>query len=76
MDSAANHKPCHHNAEGLSDNIWTNGFECCAGGGLSSFNHGIILQGDARCAFFDRYLRSRDAIEFHAFAPLEALACV
>jgi hypothetical protein len=30
----------------------------------------------ARCAFFDRDLHARSAIEFHAFAPLEALPCV
>jgi outer membrane protein assembly factor BamB len=29
-----------------------------------------------RCAFFDRNLYSRSAIELHAFAPLEALPCV
>jgi hypothetical protein len=29
-----------------------------------------------RCAFFDRDLHTRSAIEFHAFAPLEALADV
>ena len=27
------------------------------------------------CSFFDRNLHSRSAIEFHAFAPLEALPC-
>ena len=29
---------------GLSDNIWTNGFECCAA--VKGVNHGIILAGD------------------------------
>jgi hypothetical protein len=31
------------------------------------------LEKDVRCAFFNRDLRSMRAIEFHAFAPLEAL---
>jgi hypothetical protein len=30
----------------------------------------------ARCAFFDQRFTLEDAIEFHAFALLEALACV
>lgn len=30
---------------GLSRNIWTNGFECCAGSGLGHIPHGIILRG-------------------------------
>lgn len=33
-------------ASGLTRNVWTNGFECCAGAGLSDVNHGIILKGD------------------------------
>ena len=32
---------------GLSGNVWSHGFECCAGGGLHDVPHGIILAGDA-----------------------------
>jgi len=32
---------------GLSGNVWTHGFECCAGGGLDGVPHGIELLGDA-----------------------------
>mmetsp|Transcript_53131 Transcript_53131/g.172756 ORF Transcript_53131/g.172756 Transcript_53131/m.172756 type:complete len:149 (+) Transcript_53131:974-1420(+) len=31
---------------GLTNNIWTAGFECCAGSGLEEVPHGIILRGD------------------------------
>jgi hypothetical protein len=31
---------------------------------------------DVRCAFFDRGVHSRSAVEFHAFAPIEVLPCV
>ena len=31
---------------GLSGNVWSHGFECCAGGGLDAIPHGIILSGD------------------------------
>ena len=31
---------------GLAHNVWTGGFECCAGGGLESVPHGIELHGD------------------------------
>eukprot|EP00656_Telonema_subtile_P038343 TRINITY_DN430_c0_g1_i3.p1 TRINITY_DN430_c0_g1~~TRINITY_DN430_c0_g1_i3.p1 ORF type:complete len:395 (-),score=63.83 TRINITY_DN430_c0_g1_i3:107-1291(-) len=30
---------------GLAKNLWTNGFECCAGAGLADVPHGIILRG-------------------------------
>ena len=29
----------------LQDNVWTHGFECCAGSGLGDRPHGIILKG-------------------------------
>ena len=32
---------------GLSGNTWTQGFECCAGGGLDGIPHGIELLGDS-----------------------------
>ena len=32
---------------GLSGNVWTHGFECCAGSGLEDVPHGIELLGDA-----------------------------
>jgi len=31
--------------DGLTKNMWTNGFECCAGSGLGNIPHGIILRG-------------------------------
>mmetsp|Transcript_4859 Transcript_4859/g.14618 ORF Transcript_4859/g.14618 Transcript_4859/m.14618 type:complete len:606 (-) Transcript_4859:236-2053(-) len=34
---------CVFTGAGLGKNRWMNGFECCAGGGLSGINHGIIL---------------------------------
>jgi hypothetical protein len=37
---------------------------------------GALMGETLRCTFFDRRLHSRMAIEFHAFAPLEALPCV
>jgi hypothetical protein len=45
---------------------------------LPSSYYGLVrrsLAEDARCAFLDRFARE-DAIGFHAFAPLEALAYV
>jgi len=36
-----------------------------------------IMEDDVRCAFFfDRNFHSRMPLEFHAFAPLEALPCL
>ena len=32
---------------GLGGNVWTGGFECCAGSGLGEVPHGIELHGDA-----------------------------
>jgi len=32
--------------DGLQQNLWTNGFECCAGRGLEQVPHGIILRGN------------------------------
>jgi hypothetical protein len=32
---------------GLSGNVWSHGFECCAGSGLNNVPHGIELLGDA-----------------------------
>jgi hypothetical protein len=57
------HKLCH-NAEG-------------AAAGLNALTplvtgHFKLLSEKVRCAFFDRNLHSRSAIEVHAFAPLEA----
>ena len=38
---------CVFDGGGTMRNIWTNGFECCAGAGLGEINHGIILKGDS-----------------------------
>jgi hypothetical protein len=52
-----------------------------ANGGLGSYcvrpslkEPGVVVL--VRCAFFNKKMHSEDAIEFHAFAPLEALAGV
>ena len=42
---------------------------------FSTEQEGVGADALVRCAVFDGNLHSRSAIEFHAFAPLEALAC-
>jgi hypothetical protein len=36
----------------------------------------LLGKGGVRCSFFDKRFALEAAIEFHAFAPLEALPCV